>query len=78
MGSAQEYLEKARQLAQASKVTRLNDRLVAGLQARFWIMRGELEQAEQWARESGLIEHPLAGIIATAGLKAAGSEFIYS
>ena len=72
----QEYLEKARQYAQASKVTRLNDRLVDGLQARFWIAGGELGLAEQWARESGLIEHPITEIIETAGLNAAGSEFI--
>ena len=59
-------------------MTRLNERLVAGLQARFWIMRGELGQAEQWARASGLLERPLAGIIAAAGLNAGGSEFVYA
>ena len=74
--SGQEYLEKARQYAQASKVTRLNDRLVNGLQARFCIMRGQLGPAEQWARESGLIEHSITDIIATSGLKAAASEFV--
>jgi LuxR family maltose regulon positive regulatory protein len=74
--SGQEYLEKARQYAQASKATRLNDRLVDGLQARFWITRGELWLAEQWAQENGLIEHPITEIIETSGQNVAGSEFI--
>lgn len=74
--SADEYLEKARQFAQASKATRLNDRLVNGTQARFWIARGELGLAEQWAHENGLIAHPITEIIMSAGIKAAGSEFI--
>ena len=76
--SGEEYLEKARQYAQSSKITRLNDRLVNGLQARFWIAGGELGLAEQWAHESGLIEHPITEIIETAGRNAAGSEFIQS
>jgi LuxR family maltose regulon positive regulatory protein len=76
--SAQDFLDKARQYAQASSVTRLNDRLVNGVQARFWIAQGELGSAEQWARQSGLLDHPIAEIIQTAGLNAAGSEFIYT
>ncbi len=76
--SGQEYLEKARQNAQASKVTRLNDRLVAGMQARFWIANGALSLAEQWARENGLLARSVSQIIETAGLNVAASEFIYS
>ena len=74
--SAQEYLEKARQYTQSSQATRLTDRLVSGLQARFWISRGELSLAEQWAREGGFIDHPITEIIQTGGQHAAGSEFI--
>jgi LuxR family maltose regulon positive regulatory protein len=74
--SGQEYLEKARQFAQASKATRLDDRLVNGLQARFWIGRGEFALAEQWVRDNGLIAHPITEIIETAGATVAGSEFI--
>ena len=74
--SGQEYLEKARQFAQASKATGLDDRLVNGLQARFWIGRGEFALAEQWARDTGLIAHPITEIIETAGANVAGSEFI--
>lgn len=78
LDSGQAYLDKARQYTQASKVTRLNDRLVEGVQARFWIMHGELGLAEQWAHESHLIEHPLSEIIKNAGQNVAGSELIYS
>ena len=76
--SAQETLETARRYAQASKATALDDRLVDGLQAKFWIMQGELGLAEQWAHERGLIEHPLSEVIQTSGRNAAGSEFVYS
>ena len=47
-----------------------------GLQARFWVGRGEIALAEQWARENGLIAHPITEIIETAGATVAGSEFI--
>jgi LuxR family maltose regulon positive regulatory protein len=76
--SAQEDLEKARQYAQSSKATRLDDRLVDGLQAKFWIMQGELRLAEQWAHERGLIEHSLIEVVQTSGRNAAGSEFVYT
>ena len=76
--SAHESLETARRYAQASKATRLDDRLVDGLQAKFWIMQGELALAEQWAHERGLIEHPLSDVIQTSGRNAAGSEFVYN
>ena len=76
--AAQEELEKARRYTQASKATRLDDRLADGLQAKFWIMQGKLGLAEQWAHERGLIEHSLSEIVQTSGRNTAGSEFVYS
>ncbi len=73
---AQEYLYKARQDAQASTITRINARLVDGVQARFWIARGEIGLAESWAHENGLVERPVSVIIQAGGLKAAASEFV--
>lgn len=76
--AAEALLEKARQCAQASKVTRLNERFVEEVQARFWIDRGLLNPAEQWARERGLLDRSLESIIQTAGLAAVSSEFVYT
>jgi len=76
--SGQIYIDRARQYAQASKATRLNDRLVDGVQARFWIAQGEFDPAEQWARQGGLLERPITDVIKTAGSNIAGSEFIYA
>jgi LuxR family maltose regulon positive regulatory protein len=75
--SGQEYLAKARLHAQSPEAGRLNERLVNGLQARLWIMRGELGLAEQWARDSGLITRSIRDILASAGQHAAGSEFVH-
>jgi LuxR family maltose regulon positive regulatory protein len=76
--AGQELLDKARQSAQVSTITRMNIRLVDEVQARFWIARRELGLAEEWAHDKGLFEHPITEIIKTAGLNAAGSEFIQS
>lgn len=76
--AAQGYLDRAAQYAQSSQATRMNDRLVSVLQARFWITRGELVRAEQWAQQNGLTGRTLSEMITTVGLRAAGSEFVYS
>ena len=53
--SGQAFIEKARQNTQTSNVTRLNERLVASVQARFWIAQGDLELAGRWAREEWFV-----------------------
>lgn len=48
---AQAMIERARQLAQRSEATSLDDQLVAVAQARLSIRQGDLAAAEEWARE---------------------------
>ncbi len=75
--SGQEYIDQARAYTQASKATRLNDRLVDGIQARFWIAQGDLDSAARWAREGGLIDQPIAEVVEHAGSHGGSSEFVY-
>jgi len=56
---AMEHLEKALQLARESQSTALDDRMADNLQARFWIERGELTLAAEWAQARGLLERPV-------------------
>lgn len=76
--SAQAALDQARQAAQASNITRMNDRLVNGMQARIWIGQGALDLAHGWAQAGGLFDRSIAQIVQAAGLKVAGSEFVFS
>lgn len=52
--AAQGLLDQAQELASASRVTAIDDRLVAVSQARLWIALGELDRAAGWAQERGL------------------------
>ncbi len=61
---AQTILDNARQLAQASKATALDDSLTELMQARLWIALGELNRAEHWAHERGLIDRPVSDLVA--------------
>ena len=73
---AEAYLDKARQAARASTSTPLDDRLVEAALARLCIARGELRPAIEWARSSGLLQRPIAAVIAAAGPTAAASELV--
>ncbi len=53
---AQEAINRARSLAQRTELTHLDDLLVGVSQARLWIMLGDLNAAEGWARERRLGE----------------------
>jgi len=73
--SVQSYIERAKLCARASTGTPLDDLLVEGLQARFWVMQGELHLAEHWAQSRGLIDKPLGKLQSLAGRSAAAGEF---
>ena len=54
--SAFEMFDQAQTLALASRTTQLDDRLVAAAWARIWIVQGQLDRAEAWARERGFVD----------------------
>lgn len=56
--AAQEYISKARLQARQSKTTQIDDLLTDLTQSLYWIRRGELDQALQWARSRGLLDRP--------------------
>jgi LuxR family maltose regulon positive regulatory protein len=72
--AAQACIDQARRQAEATQSTQLDDRVAAMLQARFWLSRGELELAREWARGLGLLEQTPAKLIAAAGQNAAFNE----
>ncbi len=71
---AQAYIDQARQRAQASRSTLMDDRLVEVMQARYWLARGELDLVQQWARRLGLLDRPLADIFDEAAHNASLNE----
>jgi LuxR family maltose regulon positive regulatory protein len=76
--AAQSYIEKARQQAQAYRSSVMDDRLVDVMQARYWIARGELEPAVQWARPRGYLDRSPTEIFGEAGRNAAINELLYA
>ena len=74
--TAQACLENARQHAQASKTTAIDDSLVELMQARLWIAQGELEKVEQWARRRGLFDKPVGDLTALAERSATAFEVL--
>jgi LuxR family maltose regulon positive regulatory protein len=74
--SAQSSIEKARRQAQSTQSTLMDDRLVDVMQARYWIARGELEPAIQWARRRGFLDQSPAEFLAAAGRNAAINEML--
>jgi len=74
--AAQTYIDKARQRAQASRSTLMDDRLVEVMQARYWIARGDLEPALQWARRLGLLDRPPAEIFSEASRNSTANELL--
>jgi LuxR family maltose regulon positive regulatory protein len=61
-GKVQALLEDARQHSRASSTTALDDNLTQLMQVRIWIVSGELDRAEQWARSRGLLDKPMGEI----------------
>ena len=74
--TAQAYLDKARQQARANHATWMEEPLVDMLQVRFWIARGELEQAVDWARRRNLLDRPPGEIFAEAEHSTAVRELL--
>ena len=59
---AQGILDEAMRSAEATRTTPLDDSLTELMGARFLIARGELEQAERWARSRDLLDRPAGDI----------------
>jgi len=74
--TAQAYLDKARQRAQVSYTSWIDNRLVEVAQARYWIARGELDQAAGWARQRELLDRAPAEIFLQEERSAAVRELI--
>ncbi len=72
--AAQACIDQANQQAEATQSTQLDDRVAAMLQARYWLARGELELAREWASGLGLLQKSPADLIAVAGHSAAFNE----
>ena len=73
---AQACLERARQHAQATRSTLLDDRLVDVMQVRIWLARGELEPAAQWAQARGFLERSPAEVFGEAARNASLNELL--
>lgn len=73
--AAQAALEKARFLAQESFTTQLDDQLVDALQVRFWITRGDLEQAKNWLLTNELFDENIEVLINKLEQKRVIGEF---
>ena len=72
--AAQDYIDKARQRAQASRSTLMDDRLVEVMQARYWLARGELDLVQQWAGRLGLLDRSPAEVFDEAARNASLNE----
>ena len=51
---AEERMREAEAIAAATRITEIDDRLVAAARARLWIEDGDTDRAAAWAREQGL------------------------
>lgn len=71
---AQAYIDQARQRAQASRSTLMDDRLVDVMQARTWLARGDLDPVQEWAHRLGLLDRPPAEVFAEAARNASLNE----
>jgi len=54
--AAQEFIDLALQFSQASTSTTLDDRLTEETQARFWVMQGKLDLAQEWLQSKGFFD----------------------
>jgi LuxR family maltose regulon positive regulatory protein len=74
--AAQTKIDQARQRAQTSRSTLMDDRLVDVMQARYWLARGELEPVLQWARRLGFLDRSPAEVFEEAARNAAVNELL--
>jgi LuxR family maltose regulon positive regulatory protein len=74
--AAQTNIDQARQRAQASRSTLMDDRLVNVMQARYWLARGELQPVLQWARRLGFLDRSPAEVFEEAARNAAVNELL--
>jgi len=74
--AAQIYIDQARQNAQASRSTLMDDRMVEVMQVRYWLARGELDPALQWARTCGFLARSPADVFGEAARNAAVNELL--
>ena len=75
---AQSYIDRARQQAQASRSTLMDDRLVDVLQVRYWIARGDLELADHWAQGRGILDRSPAEVFSEAARTATLNELLHA
>lgn len=73
---AQTYLERARQNAQATRSTLMDDRLVDVMQVRIWLARGEPDPARQWAHTRGFLEHSPVEVFGEVARNASLNELL--
>jgi LuxR family maltose regulon positive regulatory protein len=72
--AAQDMVDQARRLAQATRSIMMDDQLVEITQVRLWIAQGELAQATQWAKQRGLLERSPDELLAAPGRNVALNE----
>lgn len=75
--AAQDTIAQAHHHARESTASPFDDHLVAMMQARYWILHGDVDMALQWARSQGLLDRPVAEVIAGRGPTAAIDEFLH-
>ena len=67
--AAQEFLDQAYQISQATTSTVLDDKLTEETQARFWIIQGKLELAQEWLHSKGYLEPTFTEALQSGGQK---------
>lgn len=72
--SSQDYIDKARRLAQATQPVLMDDRLVEVMQVRLYLAMGNLGQAMNWARNRDFLERPTKEVFAEASRNPASYE----
>lgn len=65
--SAQKFIDQAKELAQDTTSTKMDDHLVEIAQARLWIGQGDLAQATEWAKQRGLLNQSPLELLSTTG-----------
>jgi LuxR family transcriptional regulator, maltose regulon positive regulatory protein len=72
----QDSLQKARHWARESKSTQMDDLMADLMEARFWIVHGDLDLATNWARSIGILDRDPEEIIRSEGGNLAINEFL--
>lgn len=75
--AAQDTIAQAHRHARESTASPFDDHLVDMMQARYWILHGDVDLALQWARSQGLLDRPVAEVIASRGPTAVVDEFLH-